>query len=451
MSLVVLALQGCGGGGGSDGPAIPSTGVSGSVSDAVTGSPIAGVSIQVSKPGSATIISGTTNSGGSYTIPLPNDNGYLIQFSKASYHGQAYDSIEVKGSLTSLNVQLQPFNPGISGIVKDAKDNTFLSGVSIQISKNGSVIKSGSTDIKGSYTISLPNDNGYLIEFSKTGYTDGSINDIAVNDNRMKFLETVYLVPIPPVVPPTPIPGGNVHGTIVDALAGLGVDNVLINFRSGINSTTGVIAYSTTTISDGSYIMDNIAIGNYTLEISKTGYSTSYITATSISGVTTIANATITQIIQFNQIRMVVTWGATPPDLDSHLTGPPIDPSIDNTRIHMFYTYAESKFGSPWPDYVKLDLDDTTNYGPETTTIYQQVPGTYRFSIHDFTNEGHVNTTDLSNSEAQVRVYFGDSLVETFNVPTNKVGNTWTVFEWNGTTITPIDIFSDVGYSPDVK
>jgi hypothetical protein len=88
---------------------------------------------------------------------------------------------------------------------------------------------------------------------------------------------------------------------------------------------------------------------------------------------------------------------------------------------------------------------------PETTTIYQQVPGTYRFSVHDFTNEGHLNTTDLSNSEAQVRVYFGDSLVETFNVPTNKVGNTWTVFEWNGTTITPIDIFSDVALSPDVK
>jgi hypothetical protein len=43
MSLVVLALQGCGGGGGSDGLAIPSTGVSGIVSDAVTGLPIEGV------------------------------------------------------------------------------------------------------------------------------------------------------------------------------------------------------------------------------------------------------------------------------------------------------------------------------------------------------------------------------------------------------------------------
>jgi hypothetical protein len=45
MSLVVLALQGCGGGGGSNGPGLPSTGVSGNVSDAVTGSPIGGVSI----------------------------------------------------------------------------------------------------------------------------------------------------------------------------------------------------------------------------------------------------------------------------------------------------------------------------------------------------------------------------------------------------------------------
>jgi len=104
----------------------------------------------------------------------------------------------------------------------------------------------------------------------------------------------------------------------------------------------------------------------------------------------------------------------------------------------MYYHYAEANSGSPWPEYVKLDLDDTSSYGPETTTIYQQIPGIYRFSVHDYTNKSSSYSTILSNSGAQVRVYSGDNLVATFNVPANQEGTLWTVFEMDGDTITPV-------------
>ncbi|HXX81993.1 MAG TPA: hypothetical protein VEI46_10625, partial [Thermodesulfovibrionales bacterium] len=89
-----------------------------------------------------------------------------------------------------------------------------------------------------------------------------------------------------------------------------------------------------------------------------------------------------------------------------------------------------------------LDHDDTDSFGPETTTIVQQFSGVYRFYVHDFTNGGNTSSTALSNSGAQVKVYQGNTLVATFNVPTNQMGTVWTVFELNGSTITPINTIS---------
>jgi hypothetical protein len=89
-----------------------------------------------------------------------------------------------------------------------------------------------------------------------------------------------------------------------------------------------------------------------------------------------------------------------------------------------------------------LDHDDVSSFGPETTTIARQNSGVYKFFVHDFTNGGDPNSTALSNSGAQVKVYQGNNLVATFNVPTGQAGTVWTVFELNGSTITPINTIS---------
>ena len=106
---------------------------------------------------------------------------------------------------------------------------------------------------------------------------------------------------------------------------------------------------------------------------------------------------------------------------------------------HMFYPYADSNSGSPWPTIVHLDLDDTSSFGPETTTLLQQMNGVYRFSVHDYSNRGSTTSTALSNSQAQVRIYRGSNLVASFNVPFGQPGTLWTVFEMQGSTITPVN------------
>ncbi|MFT0168992.1 tetratricopeptide repeat protein [Paraburkholderia mimosarum] len=116
-------------------------------------------------------------------------------------------------------------------------------------------------------------------------------------------------------------------------------------------------------------------------------------------------------------LRVVLTWGNTPNDLDSHLAYP---------GGHIFW---ESKRGVE----ANLDVDETHGYGPETVTVARKRQGeTYVYAVHDYTDRNNPGTLALSASQAKVFVYVGESLVRTYYVPRNQPGNLWTVFRITG-------------------
>ncbi|HLD67818.1 MAG TPA: tetratricopeptide repeat protein [Pseudomonas sp.] len=116
-------------------------------------------------------------------------------------------------------------------------------------------------------------------------------------------------------------------------------------------------------------------------------------------------------------MRVVLSWGATPSDLDSHIVYP---------ENHIFF---QEKQGLD----ADLDVDDTNSYGPETITLQKKHFGeTYVYAVHDYSNGSDPSASALSASQAKVFVYIGQSLVRTYYVPTNKVGNLWTVFRISG-------------------
>jgi hypothetical protein len=51
-----------------------------------------------------------------------------------------------------------------------------------------------------------------------------------------------------------------------------------------------------------------------------------------------------------------------------------------------------------------------------------------------------------ASARLQVKVYQASGLVASFNIPANQGGTLWTVFELNGTNITPVNTF---GYVSD--
>ncbi|MEL1263913.1 tetratricopeptide repeat protein [Pseudoxanthomonas putridarboris] len=116
-------------------------------------------------------------------------------------------------------------------------------------------------------------------------------------------------------------------------------------------------------------------------------------------------------------IRVVLSWGADPLDLDSHLVFP---------GNHVY-------FGKKSGDGANLDVDDTDSYGPETITLQRSGNGiAYEYAVHDFSNLDRPASEELSDSSATVFVYVGESLVRTYYVPRGIAGNLWSVFRITG-------------------
>jgi hypothetical protein len=139
--------------------------------------------------------------------------------------------------------------------------------------------------------------------------------------------------------------------------------------------------------------------------------------------------------------KIVLTWGAEPRDLDSHLS----TPSMEGSSYHVYYASRGSANSAP---YVWLDLDDTSGYGPETIWFERFYPGTYVYSVYLYSGTGTLNT-----SQAHVEVIGSNGVVRSFNVPAAGSGLWWNVFSIDGATrtITPINTLSDSQYNASVN
>lgn len=319
----------------------------------------------------------------------------------------------------------------VGGTVLDALTQSGIPGVEIEFKKNDILIGSAITDANGFYSLEIRADTGYEVLFKKAGYITAVYGNVEVLGNASVGLETILQIDV------NYSGNGDFGGFVYDALTGLGVSNLSLSLRDGVNSQDGEILRTTTTIANGSYLFSDVPAGNYTIETGGSGYETAFFTAISIGGQSTGSqNGTVTPQLSENEYRVILTWGATPSDLDAHITGP----SPDGNRFHIFFANQQDS------GYVILDRDDITSYGPETITLFYTIGGRYRYSIHNYSDRRSLFSLALSQSNAQVRVYKGSELKNVFYVPANKEGTLWTVFEMFDDTIIPIN---DMTYELD--
>ena len=161
-------------------------------------------------------------------------------------------------------------------------------------------------------------------------------------------------------------------------------------------------------------------------------------------------------IVERDSIRIVLRWGSTPSDLDSHLVGP----GVNNDRFHIYFGqrnyYAGGSHDSSSRLYAAdLDYDDTTSYGPEVTTIRKLTPGDYYFYVHDFSNGSSATSTEMATSGATVNVYRGSSSTPlgSFSISAASNGTYWNVvkitIDISGiVSLTPIDTY---GTAPSLQ
>lgn len=219
---------------------------------------------------------------------------------------------------------------------------------------------------------------------------------------------------------------GTVSGHVTDALTGYSMDGVQLDFYSGVDAADfGTPAATVLNRGDGNYTA-RLRAGAYTVKASKNGYITVnrnvFIQGEKNS---TNQNFSLSPILPEGQVRIVLEWGEHPFDLDSHLV---------NQTQHIHIYYSEKTASGPEP--ANLDVDDTSSYGPETTTIPKQYPGRYTFYVHDYTNRSSESSNAMAQSGAKVTVYLGNNEQQVFEVP-NQPGTLWEVFHLENGVITP--------------
>ena len=226
---------------------------------------------------------------------------------------------------------------------------------------------------------------------------------------------------------------GTVTGRVVNAVNAQGISGAQVCVLPN---------QCTTTNSQGNYTITNVGAGARTVRASANGFVTLQQATNVPGGGTVTLNFALSPVLGQGEIRIVLTWGATPRDLDSHLWLPPANP---------FHIYFANKGNCTVFPYACLDVDDVSSYGPETVTIKQRFNGTYVYGVYNWSNDAAITA-----SGGRVQVYGASGLVAQFDVPTSGSGRWWYVFDLNGSNgqITPRNVIQSSqpgSYGEDVE
>lgn len=323
----------------------------------------------------------------------------------------------------------------VSGKVCKASDrSTAISNAHIEAVRESDNCRTAvSTNASGNYGVKVPVGD-YRIDIWADGYI-GFSTYTTVTENTNNYLETFLLVQ------GTEGATGTASGRISNALTGGGVGDVSLSVRSGWNNTDrGDVLKTGKTTSDGSYSF-TLPIGNYSVYAEKSGFVSGVVNIIVQEGTTGSQNGTITPELPEGQYRIVLTWGANPSDLDSHITGQ----TSSGASFHVYYSNMNAYDGDAL--VANLDVDDTTSYGPETITLTPTTTGTYKYYVYRYSGSGSIST-----SGAQVKLYKGNTHIGTFNAPTDQgTGDYWTVFEITNGTIRTINKMGSSVYASNAN
>lgn len=221
---------------------------------------------------------------------------------------------------------------------------------------------------------------------------------------------------------------GAITGRVVNAVNGQGIAGAQVCVVSG--------NLCATTNSSGSYTILNAPAGAQNVRATATGFVTDQQNVTVPAGGTVTVNFALSPVLAQGEMRVVLTWGIAPRDLDSHLWLP---------ASRSFHVYYANKGNCNAHPYACLDVDDVTSYGPETVTLRQRYAGKYVYAIYNYSGE-----SAITGSGARVQVYGANGLVADFRVPTSGSGRWWYVFDLDGATgaLTPRNYITSTSPGP---
>jgi hypothetical protein len=237
---------------------------SGRVTNAATGAVISGAKVSY---GSALA---TTDANGNYTLSnLPA--GSLQLTASASGFLNTVQTVNIMaGSTTTANFVLITVIGTITGRVTNASTGAGLSGVTVSYTGGSAV-----TDASGNYQLNSVSPGTYTLTASKSGWVTNtatvSVSSGATTTANIKIAT-----------------GGKIAGKVTNK-SGAAISGATVKLTGGIVPTTVTV----TTNSSGNYDSNWVAIGNYSVQVSKSGYTTQTKNTTASTGSTTTLNFTL--------------------------------------------------------------------------------------------------------------------------------------------------------------
>lgn len=236
------------------------------------------------------------------------------------------------------------------------------------------------------------------------------------------------LKPIGVSTPDTQCNNAGLKLVVTDALTGNPISGASVTVAGSTvtSNASGIATFSNLTANT------NNTGNSISVTVSASGYTSQTTTVTIACNLVTEQGIALLSSTDpganRGDIRIILSWGLNPADLDSHLTGPKTSGA---DRFHIYYSARNNCSSAPCDAAISawLDVDDVTSYGPETITILASTmpDGVYRYTVHHYTG-----TSNIPDSGASVKVYQGSSLVRTYTPPADSAATgkwAWTVFE----------------------
>jgi thermitase len=238
--------------------------ITGSVTDAETGSPIAG----------ATVSDGTrtaaTDTSGEYTLADVPEGTYQVTASKEGYESSSVTMNVISGDTAVANLSLNEVAlPGsITGAVTDAETGSAIAGATVT---DGT--RTATTDTMGEYTIADVPEGIHQVTASEEGYESSSVTVNVISGDTAVANLSLNEVVLP----------GSITGSVTDVETGSAI--------TGATVTDGT--RTATTDTSGGYTIDDVPAGSYEVTASKSGYESSMSTVTVVSGESAVMNFTL--------------------------------------------------------------------------------------------------------------------------------------------------------------
>lgn len=159
----------------------------GTVTDSVTGGPIENVNVNIYATDDRGYFSKGMSTGidGKYSLDV-NDGTYTMEFWISGYDTVVKDSVVVDGKDVQLDVTLEKFTQGVTGVVTDENGNP-MEGIGVSLQSNMGYFYD-ETDEDGNYEIYVSDPGFYTLEAYASGHRPFS-QDITIDEGKVQNID----------------------------------------------------------------------------------------------------------------------------------------------------------------------------------------------------------------------------------------------------------------------